>query len=499
MSKGKVVVVGAGPGGLTSAMLLATRGFEVQVFEKEPVLGGRNAALKLGDYTFDIGPTFFMMKFILDQIFKETGRQAEDYLDFKLLDPMYRLQFEDREIYISSDTEKMQAEIDRHFPGNEGAVQNFLSREEKRLKKLLPCLQRPYSSWTDLLAPEVLQLLPRLSLGRSLFDVLGDYFSEEQLKLSFTFQAKYLGMSPWECPGAFAIIPFIEHNFGIYHIQGGLNQISEMMGKIVQEEGGQIHTSTPVSKIMVKEKRACGVELEDGTRVEADKVIINADFAHAMNELFDPGVLKKYNSQALERKKYSCSTFMLYLGLDREYDINHHNIVFARNYRENVDDIFKNFKLSDDMSIYIQNPTITDPGLAPAGHSALYILVPIANRQAPVEWNEQQVKYYRDLVLQTIKEKTSLKDIEEHIVQEKAITPLNWEQDFSVYRGATFNLGHNLSQMLYFRPRNRFEELDDCFLVGGGTNPGSGLPTIYESGRIATRLICSDYNLPYDL
>ncbi len=331
----------------------------------------------------------------------------------------------------------------------------------------MPCLQRDYSKWNDLLAPEVFQLLPRLSLGRSLFDVLGDYFKDEKLKLAFTFQAKYLGMSPWECPGAFAIIPFNEHNFGIYYIKGGLNEISQAMGKVVQEEGGKIHTSTPAKKIISSNGKVQGIELEDGSRVEADKVIINADFAYAMNELMEPGTLRKYSPEKIARKKFSCSTFMLYLGLDKEYEFNHHNIIFARDYKNNVENIFKNFRLTDDMSVYIQNPTINDPTLAPQGHSALYILVPIANRQATVNWDEKQVKEYRGKVLETIKNKTRLKDIEEHIVVEKSINPLNWEEDYNVYRGATFNLGHNLSQLLYFRPRNRFEELENCFLAGG--------------------------------
>jgi len=499
LAKGKVVIVGAGPGGLSSGMLLASRGFQVDIFEKEPVLGGRNAPLQMGDYKFDTGPTFFMMKFILDQVFLDTKRKAEDYLEFTSLDPMYRLQFEDREINVSSNPEKMQEEIDKLFPGNRETVTKFLSREKKRLQKLLPCLQRDYSKWNDLLSPEVLQLLPRLSLGRSLFDVLGDYFNDEKLKLAFTFQAKYLGMSPWECPGAFAIIPFIEHNYGIYHIKGGLNQISQAMGKIVEEEGGKIHLSTPVKKIISSNGKAQGIELEDGSRVEADKVIINADFAYAMNELMDPGTLRKYSPEKIARKKFSCSTFMLYLGLDKEYEINHHNIIFARDYKTNVENIFKNLRLTEDMSVYIQNPTINDSTLAPKGHSALYILVPIANQKAGVNWDENQVKEYRAQVLATIKNKTQLKDLEEHIVVEKAITPLNWEKEYNVYRGATFNLGHNLSQMLYFRPRNRFEELENCFLVGGGTNPGSGLPTIYESGRISSKLICSDFKQPYQI
>ena len=202
-----------------------------------------------------------------------------------------------------------------------------------------------------------------------------------------------------------------------------------------------------------------------------------------MTNLVEPGLLKKYTPEKLEKKQYSCSTFMLYLGVNKRFDLPHHTIWFAKDYRKNVEEITKTKLMSEDPSIYIQNAVVTDETVAPKGKSTLYILVPVPNNMSGIDWSEKAGPF-RDMVLNMVADKLGVKDIWEYIEEERMITPADWERDIHVYKGATFNLGHQLSQMLVFRPRNKFEELDQCWLVGGGTHPGSGLPIILESARI---------------
>ena len=202
----KVIVIGAGPGGLTSAMILANRGFEVTIFEKEPVVGGRNAPVKLDGYIFDTGPTFLMMSFTLKEVFEEAGLKAEDYITVKKLEPMYRLKFADFEIYPTGIRDDMRRQLSELFPGSEQGYEKFIRKEKKRFEKLFPCLQKEYSSLKDYLKPPFLRAIPYFSLGKSMFQQLGDYFDQDDLKLSFTFQSKYLGMSAWECPAAFTMV-----------------------------------------------------------------------------------------------------------------------------------------------------------------------------------------------------------------------------------------------------------------------------------------------------
>ncbi len=490
--KKKIVVVGAGPGGLTSAMVLAARGFDVEVFEKAPVVGGRNAELAVGDFRFDLGPTFLMMKFVLDKAFADAGEKSEDHLDFKRLDPMYRLLFPDFSIDVTDDRERMKAEIARCFPGEEAGLDRFFDRESDRFEHIYACLEKDYSSLADFFKPTFLRAMRYIPFGRSIYSYLGNYFRSERLRLSFTFQSKYLGMSPWECPGFFVILPYIEHKFGIFHVQGGLSEISKAMARVAEKRGAVVRLNTAVKELIVEQGSVKGVVLADGRKVLADETVVNADFAHAMETLVPAGALRKYSPERLRRKKFSCSTFMLYLGLDRVFeDLPHHSILFARDYHRNTDDIFRNLKLSEDISFYIRNSSVTDDRVAPAGKSGIYILVPVPNNSSGIDWEKEKTRF-RDMVLDIIAARTALGDLRPHIEAERVVTPADWEQS-GVFYGATFNLAHSTNQMLYFRPHNKFEELDRCYLVGGGTHPGSGLPTIYQSVMIAANLIAKKY------
>ncbi len=488
----RILIVGAGPGGLTAAMILAKRGFDVEVFERQPEVGGRNANLQLGEFKFDLGPTFLMMKPVLEEVFHEAGATADQLLDFQRLEPMYRLQFADRRIETTSDPELMKQQIAQAFPGKEDAFDRFIAGETKRFERLYPCLQRPYHKLSSFLSTELIRAVPHLSLGKSLYQNLFAYFEDPALTLAFTFQAKYLGMSPWECPALFSIIPFIEYHYGVYHVRGGICQVSHKMAEVATAHGAKIHLNTPVKKLLIEHRKVTGVELENGERIQGDQVILNADFAQAMCDLVPPGILRKYSPAKLEKKRFSCSTFMLYLGVDKIYDMPHHTIVFADDYRRNVEEVFQAKSLSSDISFYVRNASVTDSTLAPDGKSGIYVLVPAPNLRGDIDWNAESAAF-REHVLDMIEAKTIMTDLRRHIEVEKVITPQDWRDDYNVYAGATFNLAHNLTQMTYLRPRNKFEELDNCYLVGGGTHPGSGLPTIYESGRIAANLIARGY------
>ncbi|UCE95339.1 MAG: phytoene desaturase [Candidatus Bathyarchaeota archaeon] len=493
---GTIGIVGGGPGGLSCAMLLAHKGFDVTVFEKEADVGGRNGSLKLGEFKFDLGPTFLMMKFVLDELFELCGKESADYLDFKLIDPMYQLSFPDYQINMSCNEERMRKELNRVFPGNETGLKRFYSRERRRYKQIMRNLYKDYSNLSSFLSPKLLAALPSLFLGGSIFDNLGRYFKEERLRLCFTFQSKYLGMSPWECPAAFTMIPFVEHEFGIYHVIGGLNQISKAMAKVVEEEGGVVLTRSRVDKVVTNGKRASGIQLEDGDTTHFDKVVLNADFGYAMSKLLDAKWLRKYSPAQVRKKRFSCSTFMLYLGINKKYRAPHHNIIIAEKYRENIDDIYKG-RLSEEYSFYLQNASVSDETLAPPGKSTIYLLVPVPNNFSKINWEKEKGKF-RENLLEMVEKRTPMVDMKDHIEAEKLITPIQWEQDYNVYEGATFNLAHNLSQMLYFRPHNKFDELKDLYLVGGGTHRGSGLPTIYISGFVTAGLISKEYGLRLD-
>lgn len=489
-----VVVVGAGPGGLTAAMILAHRGFKVTVLEKDDKVGGRNAELKAGPYSFDTGPTFLHQKFTLEEMFAEAGRDLDEELDLVLLDPMTRLSWGDTHLDSSCDAAKMATEIERAFPGGSGGFQRFMDDHEGKLRAVYPCLQRSYSRLSDMVNGTLLRAFPYVATRDSVFSLLERYFDDERLRLAFTFQSKYLGMSPWKCPALFSILAYTEYKFGVYHVQGGLCQISNKMAEVAAEAGAEIRLGTPIEQVLTQGRQATGVRLTSGETINADAVIINADYGHAASKL-----LGKHNvaGARLRKKGFSCSTFMLYLGLDTIYrDEPHHHILFADDYRKNVEEIQGEKEVSRDMSIYVRNSSVTDPRVAPDGHSALYVLVPTINTRNEVDW-ENTCAEYRDRVLDRIEARTGMKDLREHIVEERVITPQGWRDDGDVYLGATFNLKHTMNQLLYLRPHNRYGKFRNLYLSGGGTHPGSGLPTIYESARISSNLICDQFDVRY--
>lgn len=486
----RIIIVGAGPGGLAAAMLLASKGYSVDLFEKEKQIGGRNSFFKLGEYIFDIGPTFLMMKDVLEKIFIKSNKKLEDFVEVTKLDPMYRLKFADgRELYPSPDKEKMKLTMENFSKGSFEGYLKYLDKEKKKYDKLIPCLSIPYGKVSHFFSKQLITAIPYLDAHTSLHGVLSRYFDDPDVRIAFTFQAKYIGMSPWTAPGTFSIISYIEHGGGIFHVKGGLNKLAFGMAEAFKQLGGRIHLNSSVKKILVENETATGVELENGKIQKADYVIINADFANAMTKHVDSLNRKKWTDENLASKDYSCSTFMIYLGVKKEFkDIAHHTILFAKDYKQNVDEITKDMRISDDISIYVQNASVTDKTLAPEGKSTIYVLVPVPNNKSKIDWDKEK-QSFRDKIISTLETRGGYSGLSENIEVEKIVTPKDWQERHSVYLGATFNLAHNVGQMLYFRPHNEFEEFKNCYLVGGGTHPGSGLPTIYESGRISAELI----------
>ncbi|MGL4821066.1 MAG: phytoene desaturase family protein [Bacilli bacterium] len=488
-----VAVIGAGPGGLAAAMRLQSQGYAVDVYERASDVGGRNRTFTLGDYRFDYGPTFLSMVHFVQELFEESGLKAEDYMTFQPLSHMYDLIFADRTLAMYNEPEQMMNELERHFPGSSEGYQTFMREEQKKFDALSPILQNRMDRLWHYMSPRVLRALPKLTLTQSLYDVLSGYFQHEQLKLAFTFQAKYLGMSPWACPGAFSILSYMEHQYGIYHVKGGVGTLTRGMANAFTDLGGRIFTNTPIKRVTTEGQRATGIVLGDGTSKAYDLIVANADFGTFATKLLDQHVAPQYTPKKLAGKKWSCSTFMLYLGVNADYrHLAHHTIRFSDDYRGNVHEMMEEGVLSSDPSFYIHNAAATDDAVAPPGKSAIYLLVPVPNRFQFDAWTDERKAQFREQLLDLVEAKTPFKGLREAIEVEQMLSPNEWSEDFQVYGAATFNLGHQLTQMMYLRPHNRFPGMKNLYLVGGGTHPGSGLPTILESARISARLVCED-------
>jgi phytoene desaturase len=486
----KVAIIGAGPGGLASAILLAARGLQVKVIERLPIVGGRTSSIEADGFKFDLGPTFFLYPRVLDEVFQAACTRLKDEVEMVRLDPQYRIQFgAGGHMDCTPDPASMERQIAKLSPEDAPGFKRFLSENRTKMGLMEPCLESAYLGWQDLVQARLFKLLPLLRPHQSIDTYLKRFFQDDRVRLAFCFQSKYLGMSPFRCPSLFSILSFLEYEYGVFHPMGGCAAVTAAMARVASRLGVEILLDEPVKEILFSGRRATGVRTENQTHA-ADAVIVNADFARAMERMIPDGLRRRWTNRKLAGKKYSCSTFMMYLGVRGTFPLPHHTIHISSEYAKNLDEIENRHVLSEDPSFYVQNACVTDPGLAPRDHSSLYILAPVTHQHANVDWSREKARY-RELMLRQVR-KAGYDIDPQSIRYERVITPADWEHKYEIYRGATFNLAHSLDQMLHLRPRNRFEDVDGVYLVGGGTHPGSGLPVIFESARISSRLVMED-------
>lgn len=501
MKRPQIAVVGAGPGGLAAGVLLAGQGLDVTIYEAQPEIGGRTGRLTLGDYSFDRGPTFFLMPHVLQEIFTGVGRNMHTYADLKPLDPMYRLVIgqpgaQDITINATQDLAKMASQLSALHPDDGRAFAAFVAHNRRKLTAAEPILRRPIRSFVDLIRADAARVLPVLKPTETVDSLSSRYFKHPASKIAVGFQSKYLGMSPYDCPSLFTILPFIEYEYGVWHPIGGCHALMRALAEVFTELGGTIRTSAPVRRVRTERGRVTALELDDET-VACDHAVINADATWAMKNLFPESIRGRTTDASIDSKKYSCSTFMMYLGVEGHVDLPHHTIRTAPDYRGNLDDIGRaegwKGSLTSDPSFYICNPSITDPSLAPPGHSSLYILMPTPCTRAPIDWQNASAPS-RELLLERAKSVLGL-DLTGRIRQERIFTPDDWAAQ-NINFGATFNLAHSLDQMLHKRPQHRLPFAEGAWLVGGGTHPGSGLPVIFLSAQITANLVLKELGLP---
>src|SRR6202453_3198860 len=490
----KVVIVGAGPGGLAAAILLQRSGLDVTIVERRRTVGGRTSTLEQDGFKFDTGPTFFLYPRVLREILSTAGRDLEQEIPMYRLDPQYRLVFgSGGELLATPDLKRIEQAIARISPDDARGFHRFFYDNRNKFERFTPFLESPFESWRDLAKLDMLKLLPLLRPWRSLDSDLRRYFKDERIRLGFSFQSKYLGMSPFTCPSLFSILSFLEYEHGVFHPVGGCGAVTKAMARIAEELGAHVLLNEPVEEMIFSGRKCTAVRTARRT-LAADAVVVNADFAQAMQRMVPDSIRRRWTDSRIEKKRFSCSTFMLYLGIEGRYDeVSHHTIYLAEDYRQNLRDIEELHQLSDDPSFYVQNACVTDSTLAPAGMSTLYVLLPVTHDAGNINWDAQQARF-RSLALRQL-EKIGIKDVERRIRFEKVVTPADWRSEFALHKGSTFSMAHNLRQMLHLRPHNRFEDLDRVYLVGGGTHPGSGLPVIFESARITARLLLEDLKL----
>lgn len=498
MTDKQVIVIGAGVAGLASAIRLQHAGYNVSIYEKEAMPGGKMHRIEQDGYRFDLGPTIVMMPELYREIFELCGRNPDEYIPMEKLDPMYRVYFGDQpdEPYdISSDLTKLMKTLESF--GDEDS-QGFLDYLQEIYKRFVVAkehfIQKPFRNRSDFYNPTTLSQAMKLKTFDSADHFVSKYIKNDRLKQMISFQTLYIGVSPFNGPSLYTMIPMIEFLYGVWFIKGGMYTMAKSMERLFLELGGTVHYNMNVQEILIENQQAKGI-IVNQERIESDFVVCNADFPYAMKHLVQDVKSKgKYTDKKIDSMKYSCSCFVMYLGMDRKYEeIEHvHNFIFNENLEENLHDIFAGNRLKS-ASFYVYIASKLDPSLAPEGKDGLYILVPVSDLStAQYEWNEETTTYYRDYVLQSLKRIKGFENIDQEIVSETYTTPLDFEKKFNAYNGACFGLQPTLSQSNHMRPQSKAKNCANLYFTGSSTHPGAGVPIVLLSAKIATQELLLD-------
>jgi phytoene desaturase len=488
----KAVVIGAGLGGIAAAGRLARNGYEVTVYEKNAVPGGRCGQLVRDGHRFDTGATLFLMPEIFEETYTALGERMEEHLDLRRIDPTYRVRFGDGfELLLSSNMHEMQAQLEAIEPGSFHAFLRYLGEGYRNYHKSIQYfVGRNFYNLAQYFSPKNFPLLFELKALLKHYDSVSRYFKDPHLRAAFTFQDMYLGLSPYDALATYSLLQYTEMVNGVWFPMGGLYRAIETLTEIVEAQGVTFHYNTPVARILVDGKRTSGVELAGGERVEADVVLANADLPYVYEHLLprNESAIKRLNSL-----KYTCSTLMFFWGVDKVYpQIEHHNVFLSTDYKGSFDRIFNEHGMPDDISFYVHAPARTDPAAAPEGQDTLMVLVPVGHmsEKSPQDW-DAMVAQARATVLSRLTE-LGVTDLDAHLKFEVVYTAPTWEKLYNLAKGAAFGLSHNFFQVGYLRPQNRHRQYENLYFVGASTHPGTGLPIVLLSARLTTERILHD-------
>ncbi|RYZ01051.1 MAG: phytoene desaturase [Comamonadaceae bacterium] len=477
------IVIGSGFGGLAAAVRLGARGYRVTVLEQLEQPGGRACVHRQDGYTFDAGPTVITAPFLLEELWALCGKRMADDIDLRPVAPYYRVRFDDGTVFdYCGDPATMRAEVARLAPGDVEGYEAFLRASEAIYMVGFEQLGHvPFDRWTDM--ARVLPALLRLEGYRTVYSLASKHVRDERLRVVLTFQSLLVGGNPFATTSVYCLIAFLERRWGVHFAMGGTGSLVQGLVRLIEGQGHQVRCNTGVEEIVVEDGAAVGVRLAGGQVLAADIVVSNADSATTYRKLVAPRHRRRWTDRRIERSRSSMSLFVWYFGTRRQYtDVAHHTILLGPRYRELLDDIFDRKHLAQDFSLYLHRPTATDPSLAPPGCDAFYVLSPVPHLESGTDW-EAAAEPYR-AALQRRLEETLLPGLGDSLATSRLLTPQDFQDRLSSFRGAAFGLEPVLMQSAWFRPHNRSEEVRNLFLVGAGTHPGAGLPGVLSSARV---------------
>ncbi len=492
----KVVIVGAGLGGLSAAIRLRAAGFDVEILEKNARIGGKLNLVEAHGYRFDTGPSLLTMPQVLDDLFAVAGVERRARLDLRPLEPICRYAWADgARLDASANLASMVAEIERIAPQDVSGFFRFLSYGADLYAATADAFL--FNDFRDLgalranLTPRLIRQIPRLATLKTVNDRVSEFFSSLHLRQLFNRYATYNGSSPYQAQATFCLIPYVEMALGGWYVPGGMYRIAETLGDAARDLGVRIRTGTEVAEIEIAQGAVTGVRLATGERAAAAAVVANADALYAYKNLIGSEHRKIYTDKRVDRIEPSSSGFVLLLGVRKKFDcLSHHNIFFSRDYADEFDALFKRLAPPDDPTIYVCASSRSDDSQAPPGCENLFVMVNAPCTRPDFDWTAVQEKY-RNFIIRRLEE-FGLSGLNNAIEYEQILTPTRFESWFNAHRGAIYGLSSNSLSSAFLRPPIRARDVAGLYFVGGSAHPGGGIPLVILSGKIAAQTIVRD-------
>jgi len=489
----RAIVIGAGMGGLAAAMRLGAKGYAVTVIDRLDVPGGRGSSITQGGHRFDLGPTIVTVPQGLRDLWAVCGRDFDRDVDLRPMDPFYRIEWPDGSHFTArQDEAAMRAEVARLSPGDLAGYDRFLRDSQARYQFGYEDLgRRPMNRLLDLV--KVLPQFAWFRADRSVHAHVARRVKDPRMRFAMSFHPLFIGGDPFHVTSIYILVNHLEKAFGVHYAMGGVAAIAAAMGRVVQDQGGEVMLGAEVDEVLVQGGRARGVRLLDGREIAADIVVSNADAGHTYDRLLRNQPRRRWTPRKLGRARWSMGLFVWYFGTKGTRnlwpEVGHHTIAVGPRYKDHIRDIFIRGRLADDMSLYIHRPTVTDPSAAPEGDDTFYVLSPVPHlgHDNGVDWATRAEPYRQKM--QAMLENRLLPGLSKHLTESLVFTPETFRDRYLTPYGSGFSIEPRILQSAWFRPHNVSEELPGLYLVGAGTHPGAGLPGVVASAEVLGKLV----------
>ncbi|MES2436394.1 MAG: phytoene desaturase family protein [Patescibacteria group bacterium] len=487
--KQKAVIIGGGIGGLATAILLAKKGFEVELVEKNEKIGGRANVFEAQGFKFDMGPSWYLMPDVFEHFFNLVGEKIEDHLELQQLTPSYRIFFKDegKVLDLQSNVAEDKKLFESLEPGSGAKLEEYLALSKIQYEiAVKDFMYKNYDSIFDFFNKRVMTEGRKLSVLSKMNKYVERFFKSEIIQKIMQYQLVFLGSSPYNTPALYNIMSHIDFNMGVFYPKGGIYKIIEALVTIAKKNGVVFRTSSPVGKIIIENKKTTGVELESGEVIAADLVISNADIEHTEMKLL-PKESQTLKERYWKKRTMAPSAFIMYIGMkDKVPSLTHHNLIFCKDWKKNFAEIFDNPQWPDDPSLYVCCPSKTDPTVAPEGKENLFVLVPVASG---LEYDDATLDAYKDKILSIMEKEMNIPNFKNRIEYIRTYSLKDFAKDYNAYKGSALGLAHTIMQTAFFRPNNRSKKVSNLYYVGAGTNPGIGMPICLISAELAYKRI----------